>query len=508
MPYFTHPYPRYGLAAVLNHNEIDLLEGDEIPDREILAKWTAEYLRNSLESYRLFTETEPSDEHDTTLKYEYVAGKDLATTKSAGQTSENHYYLAPHIATGDISANRLIGEVRKMIKKLEKGVDLDKSTALKRSFSPFTTKINEGTKSLSNPKTTLFNAVFTMVATLTEGKAAAQIDFTNQVIIPDIPLCYQIEFIQILKRVRSQSSSLLTRELKAGRRNFRPPIFEGNYPDAPPSPLFGPLGLIAAMGSWQKTASYDINMKPVMDSLADAPIYLVSYDSGLFKQTTVSHHAVRLALDDHISLVQVLLDLYRAQFYQADYNKPDNPTRNLFYSMAARFLQQYTDAAFKDFLAFRLQYNQSLKPIFEDYFMSQKTISKEDIDSAASYGSHLNFAAWLVAKQEKKKDENGNSGSKKSESEYKSRALAQLESVVMSSKSPSELTGRINTQVGRLVNYEIPFEAQHFIKRVNTGEIDLKTAQNIILSFMRVRSDKTKKDNSDENLLSLEEIQS
>lgn len=488
MNYFDHPYPRYGLAAVLHYHEVSLNQGDTLPDKVELAKMAAEYINAAMNKYRLHTDDEPSDEVDTTLTYRYVDAKNLATTKSGGQISANRYYLAPHIATGDTSANRLIKEAKKMSKKLANGKGLNQTTQLKRSFSPFTTKINEGTKSLSNPKTTLFKAGFTLAATITEYKAAAQLDFTNQVMIPDLALPDLLTFIELfVKMTKMENAHLLKRDLKAGKKNYRPPIFEGNYPNAPFSPVFGPLGLIAAMGKWGKRAEHRIETKRVLDKMAGQPIYLVSYDVNLFKQTTISHHAVRLAMEH--DLPATLRGLYYSSFYNQEHNRLDSKRRQLFYDMARRFLQLYTHSAFKDFLAFRVEYKISLSPIIKDYFMTQKKLSEEVVQSARAYGSYLNLVAWIIAQEEVKNKDTG-----RSLEEAKAKVLAQLESTTMSCKASSELFARLNVQAGRMANRDVPAEAAHFIEQVNIGEIDIKTAQNLILAYMRLRYEKEKKE--------------
>ncbi|MDZ7693035.1 MAG: hypothetical protein U5K69_18245 [Balneolaceae bacterium] len=212
MNYFDHPYPRYGLAAVLAHNDIRINGKDSFPSQEELAKLAAEYINKAMHKYRLHTQDKPKDDAESTLQFRYLAFEDLATTKSEGQTSANYYYLAPHVATGDTSANRLITEARKKSKKLAKAKGLDKTVKLKRSFSPFTTKLNEGTKTLSNPKGTLLQAGFTLVTTITPIKPAIQVDFSNQVMIPDLPLEDLIEFIRLFDQMQSKETGNLDQE--------------------------------------------------------------------------------------------------------------------------------------------------------------------------------------------------------------------------------------------------------------------------------------------------------
>lgn len=487
MIYFDHPYPRYGLASVLYHADIRTISPDTIPGKEELAELAAKFIGDALYKYRLHTEDKPLDDADTDFRFRYLDADELATKKSAGQDSANLYYLAPHIATGDTSANRLIGEVKKMVKKLAKGKGLDKTVQLKRSFSPFTTKINEGSKTLSNPKATLLQAGFTMAATLTHYKPAAQLNFKNQVIIPDLPLNDLLLFIDLFDKMCSlETDNLYVRELKAGNKNYRPPLFSGNYPNAPNTPVFGPVGLAGAIGVWAKKKKALAQMDKVLDKLVMNPIYLVSYEASLFKQIYLGHHVARLAKEQN--LPKAINGLYYAEFYNTEHNKRDNPTRLLFLDMASRFLQLYSKSAFKDFLAFRLQYPHSFSPILEDYFMNEENISKEIIESARVYGSYLNYVAYLIGKNETENKETG-----RELNEAKARVLAQLESTAMSCKSSAALFAQLNVQAGRMSNIDVPEGASEFMEATNTGKISLETAQQLILAYMRLRSEKSAK---------------
>jgi len=485
MIYFDHPYPRYGLAAVLYHADIRTVSPDTIPGKEELADLARKFISDALYKYRLHTEDKPLDDVDTQLRFRYLKADDLST----GQKAENLYYLAPHIATGDKSANNLVKEAKKMTKKLKNGKKLDKTVQLKRSFSPFTTKINAGTRTPSDPKVDLIHAAFTMSATLTHYKPTAWIskNSANQVIIPDLPLNDLLLFIDLFYKMSSmETDNLYIRELKAGNKNYRPPLFSGNYPNAPSTPVFGPVGLAGAMGVWAKKANILDKINEVLEKLVRNPIYLVSYEPSLFKQIHLGHHVARLAKEQN--LPKAINGLYYADFYNPEHNKRDNPTRLLFLDMASRFLQLYSKSSFKDFLAFRLQYPHSFSPILEDYFMNEKNISKEVIESARTYGSYLNYVAYLIGKNEADNKKTG-----RELNEAKARVLAQLESTAMSCKSSAALFAQLNVQAGRMSNIDVPEEASEFMEATNTGKISLETAQQLILAYMRLRSEKSAK---------------
>jgi len=475
MIYFDHPYPRYGLAAVLYHADIRSVSTDTIPVKEVLAEVAAKFISDALYKY----------DADTKLRFRYLKADELST----GQKAENLYYLAPHIATGDRSANNLVKEAKEMTRKLKDAKKLDKTVQLKRSFSPFTTKINAGTRTPSDPKVDLIHAAFTMSATLTHYKPTAWIskNSANQVIIPDLPLNDLLLFIDLFDKMGSmETDNLYVRELKAGNINYRPPLFSGNYPNAPNTPVFGPVGLAGAMGVWAKKANVLDQLDEVLDKLVKNPIYLVSYEASLFKQIHLGHHVARLAKQQN--LPKAINGLYYADFYNPQHNKRDNPTRLLFLDMASRFLQLYSKSAFKDFLAFRLQYPHSFSPILEDYFMNEEIISKEIIESARVYGSYLNLVAYIIGKNEAENKQTG-----KDKFEAKARVLAQLESTAMSCKTSTELFARLNVQAGRMSNRDVPEGASGFMEATNTGTISIDTAKQLILAYMRLKGEKPAK---------------
>lgn len=482
---FDHPYPRFGLAYVLHRHGVGGDFEAVLRDEKHLARLAAETIDECLGYVRVHTKDSPDGEGERQLNFYFVPRDELETS---GQTSSKLYFLAPHVATDDTGTNGLIKAARSFRDQLARGKKLHKSTPLRRSFSPFTTKINEGTASLSNPKTTFLQAAFTLIATLAPHKPAAQIDFTNQVVIPDLDVARLIRFIDLFGRMqRSETGDPLTTIIHGKSKRRRPPLYEGNYPGAPRSAVFGPVGLVAAMGRWIRRAAamqeHGVTWATkTLEALPKRPLYLVSYDSSLTRQAQLGHHVTRLALNH--DLPKALGGLYRARLYNTDDNQRGSPTRKLFDQMASRFLQFYTRAAFRDFLAFRAQYGASFSPILEDYFMSQASLSDPLVRSARAYGAYLNFVAYVIAKDEVDNKETG-----RSIYEAKSRALAQMESTAMSSKTASSLFGRLNRDAGQRANRDAPEEAGMFMEAAIAGEqIDLDTAKNLILAFMRLRT--------------------
>lgn len=485
---FDHPYPRYGLAVTLDAHRSDWDDLQAVLNEpERLATMAGSCIQEGLTHFRVHT---GSPEDAKRWKYRYLTDDELETS---GQTASDRYFIAPHVIIDDRSSRYLIREARKMRDTLDAGtIKLSKSAKLKRSFAPFVTKLNEGSATLSNPKASTLESIFSLVAAVTPHKPASQVDFTNQGMIPDLPLPELLSFVQLfryLKHVETDNLLVLTRREGSNRR--RPPLFDGNYPDAPRSSAFGPVGLMAAIGRYRRSfdASSVESVNAVLDALAGATFYLVSYDGGLMRSEKVGHHVARLAKS--YDLIRAVEALHRPDFYSPDDRARRSPQRTLFQRMAAHWLQTYNRAAFRDFIAFRTHYDASLSSIFEDYFMTQRAIPRDVVRSARTYGAYLNDAAFRAAQKEveqNKQSEGGGTG--RNIYEAKTRYLAQFESAAMSAKRASALFGQLNVQAGRFSNKDAPAEAETFIEAATVGEdLDFDTAKELVLAFMRLRTD-------------------
>lgn len=483
--FFDHPYPRYGLAVTLVEQGASNSWKGALDDPEQLIRMAGPVVEASLGRFRVHTQDDLDG--DRTLRYRYLSNDELETS---GQRASGGYYIAPHVVIEDRPVRYLIKEARGFLDDLHGDVDPNSSTELKRSFAPFSAKLNQGTRSPSNPKSTRLEATFSLVAALAPLKPAAQVEFTNQVMIPDLDLEGMIRFVQLFRDMKnSEVEDPLTLERSEGSNRKRPPIFDGNYPDAPRSSAFGPVGLMGAMGQWARRTERLPEVEPVLAKMAGSPIYLVSYDDNLMRQEYIGHHAARLARE--YNLPAVLDSLHRSRFYNPDDNDPESNTRKNFFRMAGRFLQLYTQATFRDFRAFRVQYESILSPIFTDYFMSEQEIAPDIVQSARAYGSYLNYVAYLIAEEEvKENEEQEGGGTGRDLYEAKARALAQMESTTLSARRPSALFAQLNVMAGRQVNRDVPADAERFIEAVNTGEIEFDEAKDLVLAYMRLRSDK------------------
>ena len=140
---FNHPYSRYGLALVMQENELDSPEKVTI---EMLIK----QLEWALEHFRLKPVATEKDE----VKFEFISYNDLLTNSSLVQSSglaAKGYFLAPNIITRERSAKQLFQAQTNLIEDLKSGVILSKQINITMSMTPVTSKINQGKTSQSPP---------------------------------------------------------------------------------------------------------------------------------------------------------------------------------------------------------------------------------------------------------------------------------------------------------------------------------------------------------------------
>lgn len=524
---FLHPYPRYGVAAALleMREEFDLNDLTNLKSTSLLA---AECIERALNRYTLRTENNPLDEATSVLKYYYLDGKKVDPGEKSGQTSANGYYLAPHIITRDKSSASTLSEAREIRKQLLKSnnVDLLKPLKLKRSFAPLTSKINNGKQSMTEPRASLLEAAFTIITTLTEYKPAAQVfgskGAVNTTLIPDLPLVGVdsnplIDFVRLfadlqyqVEKNSNESTSQFHSIIDAKDRKYRrPPIFRGNYPNAPRTGSLGVVSLVASIGAWAKTGetfrgdARAAFAERILNLLADAPLYIISYEE--YRQESFGHHLVKIALEE--DLTNLVQSAYKAKILGVD--KIDDPKFKLYKFFFDRFLQQFSRPAFRDFLATRAEYPSNLSPLIEHYMATEhKNLSPEFIKSARAYGRSLNRAAFSAAKKEQE-DDVKNGRAPRPLNEIKNRFLVHFESTILSAKSPVALLSQMNIISGRLTGFEIDTEAGVFMETIATWaptKDNTSLAQELITAFMRLNSyiASDKSDSNKENPYSTE----
>lgn len=527
---FLHPYPRYGVAAALVEMQDQGVLLEDLTNLKVTADFAAKVLDRVLNRYTLRTEDKPLDETTTLLKFAYMDGKKVDPGQKSGQTAGNGYYLAPHIITNDKSSGMTVAEVRAIRGLLLKAKEEDllkPQQKLKRSFAPLSGKINNGRASMAEPKANLLEVAFTAITTLTEYKPASQVakgkSFVNATIIPDLPLVDAefyplIDFVRLFADLQYKVDVNYSKDLSPfhskvdpkDRKYRRPPIFSGNYPNAPRDKSLGVVSLVAAIGSWAKEnkpfqgsnrAAY---AKRVLEGLAAHPLYVVSYEE--FRQESFGHHLVTLSIEE--DLPALVRSAHRAKLINVE--KIDDPKLKLYKFFFDRFLQQLSQATFRDFLATRAEYPNTLSPLIEQYMEKEhkdKNVTPELIRSARAYGQSLNRAAYQAAKNEQKEEEEKNKGKKierksRTLQELKNRILVQFESTILSAKTPTALLSQMGIIAGRLTGGEIDNNATLFMETVvcwpSTKE-NLSLAQELVTAFMRLSSYVAKDELTDAN---------
>lgn len=515
MNHLRHPYSRYGYAVTLETNNIRdyrTIHLDEIPQMLI------DTIEEGLSHFRMKTDNNPL--HDDVLKYDYIEleilRKNSDLIQSSGLSSRG-MYLAPTILSTDGDAKGTFGNAESIIKHLKQGSQfLLAELNASRSFAPTTSKTNRGKASQSPPSVTLFEAACSTITTITPYKPAFLLldDMSYTGIIPDLSLHDLIQFVSLFRDmqlqniqenlnerkihkdyVRSKTSKKDTNIEKKKEEFKRPRLHDGNYPYAPyDSKAFGVIGIVAALGKWASKANKLNRVREIFISLLGdenhngLPLYVVSYDK--IRQVQLSHHIAQLAIENEklsIIINSLTSDTILYSELDSKTKRYENQNYALFNMMASRFLQQFNEGSLRDFLSFRAEYSQKIQPLFDRYFMSEKNISHELVQSARAFGQWINYAAYKAA------DDSIDAGSKdrydKVQKE-KAKILADLESTILSSKNELELLSRISIRIGRFLNRDLPSDATLFMDAVASRSIDFDDAKNLLLAYSRLSNKK------------------
>lgn len=494
-----HPYPRYGAAAALVRAR---RAPDDVTTAEALAPLVADALEEALATYSLHTPDDPKAE-GATLTFHWVA--DPAPGKETGQIAARGYYLAPHVTTSDGSAAGLIAEARSFVQRLRGGEALDRPTDLLRSYAPLVTKVNSGSPSLSNPRAPLIEGALTALTTVTSLKAATW-SLGNAALIPDLPmhgpngshpLVDYVWFFSLMSAERYDLPAALQTTPKADGGYRRPPLFDGNFPEAPHGGALGSLAVAASVGWWarhggaRRPDDAEAWAKRVLSLLAERPLLVVTQGdtvSSNSRQERFGSHVVRLALDGVLREATVAL---RRVMPTAATGWSD-PKVDLFRLMADRFLRLFTRPALRDFLATRAIYPAVLRAVFDVYFTghAMPALDPDLVASARAYGAALNHAAFRAAAADAQEDTARRGDNARSRHEYQQRILAEFESAVQSAKNGPQLLAKVGSRVGRLGNVHMPPEAMRFMDAVASGPgedgLPIEVARDLVTAYMRL----------------------
>lgn len=503
---FPHFYPRYGAAAAL----VDLgrMPGD-IETPEAAATLAAQALDRLLGRFFFKPYGDPTLASTADISYRYLSDTDLDPGKASGQIAARGYFLAPHvISESGRETTDTVKAARALRDALRDGTSPSRDVDLTRSFAPLTAKINNGRSGVGNPKASLLEAAFTAIATLTDLKpadwrSASGGSLSNHALLPDLILVDGdrtplVDFVEAFRLLQSSHEaggghvSKLSQTDAPEKRTFkRPPVYRGNYPGAPNDPVLGPLSLLAALGRLAREQgtiarhSASEHVRGLLGALTNAPLYVVSY-AGDRRVEGFGHHLVRFAQDGDLG--RAVDALGRTVPFGVDpAQRFSSPTAKLFRRAAARFVQTFEPGAFRDFLAFRADYDAALDPILTAYM---ETHTPRDVVTAARvYGQSLNTAAFIAASEEVKADREANRKGR-TLNEYKARVLVELESNARGAKTGHDLLAQLGTVTGRLTRREVYAEAGPFMEAVALGAADggigLEKAKNLVIAFMRL----------------------
>jgi len=544
----AHPYPRYGLAVALIQAGIRPENATEQNVRNALIN----AIEEGLEKYKLRTHNDC--EKDTELKYEYIKAKELSAQKASlfvTGLSDKGIFVAPTIIANEADKQQVkftlatFEKSAEIASDLRRNVQFTASDKMGRALAPITGERNNGSGDSKPPNGTLFERACCAVAAITPWKAAAKVGKSNTAIFPDLSLEELYFFIKFLKdmmiseaderlmiakverKSKAKSKNALAKSDKSKAREEeidsqkedeesseeekskfrRPPFCYGNYPYAPRLSgviPFGGSSLLAAIGRWAQRYKKLEQAREVLESIAGTEsipgksLYVVSYEQTF--QESYKHYIVDLALNYKLSeLIHSLI--YKTELY-ADAGKPTIDRRSneykLFYMTANRFLQQFNVSAFRDFLSSRAEYPPEIQPLFEVYFMKEQEIDKEIVDAAAAYGQWLNRSAYWAAVDSFSSEGAGNVNSQKVQ-EAKAKVLIELESAMISARTPQAMLSLLAGRTLRLMQTEAPQEAMPFITATATGKLKSETARHLITAFMRVSTFQKQATRTDSN---------
>ncbi len=486
-----HPYISYGQALVMAENDLQTT-------LEITSQILQDEIKIGISSFR----TMPSEAFEGKEKIKFQFGE-----IEKGNT-EKGIFLSPHIITTDMLAKNTWNGALQLIERNKKE-DLSSSENATMALSPlsgeylsFSTKGGIGR---GKPKSNLLEMSLSMITTLTSSKPCLQDRGDNSCIIPDLPLDKMISFIRLFKQMKQHKSAetiyygRVKQEVKGKGANkkisykpTRPQLFQGNFPNPPRSTTLGAIALLATIGEFTKEAEYSERAKQVLESLKASTMYLIKY--GDAKTFTYNHYVIELAKQGNLR--RIVDSLYFSKLYNQSRRDYKNTEYQKFDLFTSRFLQLFNHPAFKDFLAFRAEYPNEIKLLFNTYFKKMEKIDSDIVTSARHLGKWLNLVAYFAAKREVK--ENSSNYWEKIR-EQKAKVLVELESSTFSAKSGDAIIAQVVTRAGRLSGMDAPTEATLFMEKTSSGDLPIDQARNLLIAFSRLKNAKEENQENDPN---------
>lgn len=483
----AHPYIRYAQALIMSENNLTAVE--EISLAHIKAE-----IEKGLNTFCV----KPIEDIEGKQKVKYTFSREK-------NNAPNCVFLSPNVISSDMQAKNIFAAATKFI-DINNTSNLSKIVDIGMSDMPITGEFlvfsEQGNISRGNPKATILEQGLALVTSLTPEKPCLQYridkqdrpEMFNVCIIPDLSLESLISFIRLFKQMKvTQTNDLMKGNVVAAEvKNKkgddtivyspkRPLIYNGNFPNPPKSSALGSIALLGTMGEFVKNAEYSELAIRVLDDLKGSAMYMIKYGSAT--TFTYNHYVVELAKAS--KLKSVVDSMYYSQLYNQDRRKSKNTEYQKFDLFTSRFLQLFSNAAFKDFLAFRAEYPNPVGIILNTYFIKMEKIDSKIVASARQLGKWLNLVAYLAAKSEVKDNE----------ADYetiirnvKAKVLIELESSTFAAKTGDALIAQVITRAGRLSGLDAPESAALFMEQTASGELPLEKAKNLLIAFSRLKN--------------------
>ena len=466
-------------------------------EQEITFKEIKEELEKGLNTFSV----KPIGDYCGQTKVQYGFTKEKNDAKK-------YIFLAPNTITSEMKASNLYNAVCETCS--EENINLLRAHDITQSEVPISGEFNrftdKGTFQRGKSKATVFDQCLALITSTTALKpclqyksGARKISMDNTCLIPDLEISDLQNFIRLFKRIRIQKldNSLMVGKVKCDKGKTlkyipqRPNIFNGNFPNAPHSSALGSVALLGSIGEMTKEIDVSELAKKVLESLKDCNFYAIKYgDASVF---SFNHSIIRLA--ERGKLRRIVDSLYYVVLYKEGRRSTNNAFEyQKFDLFASRFLQKFNRPTFKDFLAFRAEYQYDIELLLNTYFCDMEKIDKEIVTSAKELGKWLNNVAYRSAQQEVGTSPGGDDLIK-----AKAKVLVELESSIFSAKSGDALVAHTITRAGRLSGLDAPAAASLFMEKAASGELPLEQAKNLLIAFSRLKSQKEEADKAYSN---------
>lgn len=520
---FSHPFIKYGLAVVLE--KFSSLEEDRVEDfvTRIIQKienqvgniqdlevtnflaMTSEELNRGLNNFRLKPSTLPSIGSEI-INYVFFNQKEKPEKDSG-------IYLSPQILvnpnfmkkeTSAANTYKKCMEIREIIIN-KSPLSREKATLSVSPIAGDYLSFSADNASKTNPNITAIETAFCLVTTTTRVKPSLECSFKkddgveriNTAIIPDMSLTQLIRFVRLFRRMSLDLPKGLTAKLskdvnkKTGEvekwKFHAPQIFKGNFPNPPKSSALGSIALLGSIGTWAKEAEDSQWALKVLDYLKTTQMYMVSY--GKAQSFRYNHHIVDLAKENRLSVI--VDSIYHSRLLnegKRNFDKGNLKKYEAFDLFTSRFLLQFNQPAFRDFLAFRAEYPEPVFILLKSYFLNMEKIEPAIVTSARVMGKWLNLAAYIAAKN----DVNPNMANPSDrEKLYKQKAkfLVELESSLYGARTSDTLVFQAVERAARLSGMDAPEGSAYFLEEICKGEkITLDQAKHLLIAFSRIRN--------------------